>query len=90
MRNVLTGKRISGSAETPIGKFIDFLQNSDWVKQGIICKKSEGKCPYCQQTLPSTIQQDIEAFLMKHIKECNLVISFERQYKPLLICYYHN
>jgi len=79
----LLGKRISGSAETPIGKFIDFLQNSDWVKQGIIyAKKSEGKCPYCQQTLPSTIQQDIEAFFDEtYKKECNLVISFERQYK---------
>ncbi|WP_372999776.1 AAA family ATPase [Lutispora sp.] len=79
----LLGKRISGSAETPIGTFIEFLHNSDWVKQGITyAAKSEGKCPYCQQVLPKVIQQDIEEFFDEvYKKECALIRDFERQYK---------
>jgi len=79
----LLGKRISGSAETPVGKFVEFLQNSDWVKQGIgYVRKSEGKCPFCQQTIPGTIKQDIEAFFDEtYEKECALVHNFQMQYE---------
>ena len=79
----MLGKRISGSSETPVGKFIEFLQNSDWVKQGIgYAGKSEGKCPYCQQTLPVTVKQDIEAFFDEtYEKECASVRDFQRQYE---------
>ena len=79
----LLGKRISGSSETPVGKFIEFLQNSDWVKQGIgYAGKSEGKCPYCQQTLPATVRQDIETFFDEtYEKECASVRDFQREYE---------
>jgi wobble nucleotide-excising tRNase len=83
----LLGKRISGSAETPIGKFIEFLQNSDWVKEGIgYASKSQGKCPFCQQTLPAIVQQDIESFFDEaYKKECALVRDFERQYESFTV-----
>lgn len=73
----LLEERISGSNESPIGAFIDFLHNSDWIKQGIdYAKQSSGKCPYCQQLLPEEIQTQLEHFFdetyerkIKEIKE---------------------
>lgn len=75
-------KRITGSVETPVGKFIEFLNNSDWVKSGIgYSEKAEGKCPYCQRILPTSIQQDIEAFFDEaYTNECNAVREFEIEY----------
>lgn len=81
----LLKKRISGSGETPIGKFIEFLQNSDWVKKGIeYATKTEDKCPYCQQTIPKDIQQEIEDFFDEtYEKECEILYKFQQQYKSL-------
>lgn len=78
----LLEKRITGSSETPVAKFIEFLNNSDWVKQGIgYSEKAKGKCPYCQQSLPAPIQQDIEAFFDEtYEKECEVVLAFQTQY----------
>jgi wobble nucleotide-excising tRNase len=77
---------ISGSSETPIGKFIEFLNNSDWVKKGIIySEKAEGKCPYCQQVLPATIQNDIAAFFDEtYERECADVLSYQQQYESFM------
>jgi wobble nucleotide-excising tRNase len=59
----LLEERISGSNESPIGTFIEFLQNSDWIKIGIgYAKLSNGRCPYCQQLLPVDIQNQLEHF----------------------------
>jgi wobble nucleotide-excising tRNase len=79
----LLAQRISGSSETPVGKFIEFLNNSDWVKQGIgYIEKADGKCPYCQQPLPPSIQQDIEAFFDEtYEKECAAVRTYQMQYE---------
>lgn len=76
-------ERISGSNESPIGTFIEFLQNSDWVKQGIgYAKKSNGNCPYCQQNLPEDVQSQLELFFdktyMLRVKELR---DFSRNYK---------
>lgn len=82
----MLAKKISGSAETPIGKFIEFLQNSDWVKQGIgYAAKTDGKCPYCQQLLPDTLQQDIEGFFDEvYEKECAALRVFQGQYEAYM------
>lgn len=74
--------RITGKNDTPIGKFIEYLQNSDWIKEGIgYVEKAAGRCPYCQQILPENIQKDIEAFFDKDYEEkCALVANFEQQY----------
>ncbi|HHX59364.1 MAG TPA: AAA family ATPase [Epulopiscium sp.] len=79
----LLSKRISGSAETPIGKFIEFLENSDWIKQGIdYAKESAGKCPYCQQMISDDIQQNIESFFDEtYEKECRIMQSFKSNYE---------
>ena len=79
----LLGKHITGSTETPIGKFIEFLGNSDWVKQGFFhAHKSSGKCPYCQQELPAAIQKGIEDFFDEaYERECSVLKQFVDNYR---------
>ncbi len=78
----LLDKRISGSSETPIGKFIEYLNASDWVKQGIgFAREAKGKCPYCQQQLPIDVQKDIEGYFDEtYNKECETVRNFQIRY----------
>lgn len=78
----LLSKRITGKADSDIGRFIEYLGSSDWVKAGInFVEKSKGKCPYCSQTLPPTIQQDIEAFFDEAYQaECQQLQTFSQQY----------
>jgi len=59
----LLQQRITGSSDTPVGKFIEFLSNSDWIKQGLAyAAKADGKCPFCQQAMSAGIEGDIRAF----------------------------
>lgn len=59
----LLSQKISGSADTPIGKFFEYLNNSDWIKLGIpFADNADGKCPFCQQELPRNTYDDIKAF----------------------------
>ena len=59
----LLTQKVSGSADTSIGKFIEYLGNSDWIKTGIaFADKADSKCPFCQQELPSNTYADIKAF----------------------------
>ena len=78
--------RITGSADTPIGAFIEFLQNSDWIKQGIsYASRAEGKCPYCQQLMPENVQQDITAFFDEsYERDCAKIKAFTQQYSSFM------
>lgn len=78
----LLGVSITGSSETEIGKFIKYLNNSDWVKHGIsYSEKAEGKCPYCQRSLPESIQEDIRAFFDEtYVNNINILSEYQRQY----------
>ncbi len=59
----LLTQRICGSADTPIGKFIEYLGNSDWINAGLIyAEKAEGKCPFCNQPLKMDLYTDIQSF----------------------------
>ncbi len=54
---------IVGSADAPIGAFIDYLNNSNWVKEGLqYLEKSEGKCPFCQSHLTRETSADLAAY----------------------------
>ena len=78
----LLGRRITGSIDAPVGKFIEYLQNSDWVKQGFVySSRSDGKCPYCQQIIPENIQKELTAFFDEsYEKDCNLLATFAHDY----------
>lgn len=80
--NELLNKRITGSTHTSIGMFIEYLQNSDWVKQGIsYADNAQGKCPFCQQIIPENICQELSNFFDEsYEKDCNMLAEFGQQY----------
>lgn len=54
---------ITGTSNSEIGELIKYLNNSDWVREGLsYAEKSDGKCPYCQRTLDYSIQKEIKSF----------------------------
>lgn len=69
---------IVGSADVPIGAFIDYLNNSNWVKEGLqYLEKSEGKCPFCQSRLTQETSTDLAAYFdERYEQELNSLQSF--------------
>lgn len=56
-------KKIIGSVDSPIGTFVEYLKNSDWMRSGIdFLEKSDSKCPFCQQKLPSNFEVELSAY----------------------------
>ena len=53
---------VVSSANTDFAKFVRKIKATDWVRQGHthFVPGSEGKCPFCQQKLPSTFEEDIQ------------------------------
>ena len=84
--NELLGTMIVGKSDTPIGRFIEYLNSSDWVKLGVeYAKKVDGKCPYCQRELPLNIQEDIEAYFDKTYEENKSALNeYEKKYKLMV------
>lgn len=79
-------KPIVGSANTSIGTFIDYLQNSNWVKQGTeFYPFSKGKCPYCQQILPAELEAEIESYFDKRYEES---VEKIREYRDSYASFY--
>lgn len=78
----LLQKIITGSTDTPMGQFIELLNNSDWVKQGIeYIPHSNHQCPFCQQTLSKELQQEIENhFDEEYENDCQSIKEFISNY----------
>lgn len=59
----LMDKVIVSSSDTPFAKFMKALNASDWVRTGHaqFHKNADGKCPYCQQKMPVTFEEDLAA-----------------------------
>lgn len=57
----LLAKRIVSSSDTDFARFIKALNATDWVRQGheMFHNTPEGKCPYCQQKMPASFEQDL-------------------------------
>ena len=85
--NELLGTVIVGKSDTPIGTFIEYLKASDWVKTGVgYARKVPGKCPYCQQSLPQNIQEDIEAYFdEKYEDNKGNLDSYEKAYSSMVL-----
>lgn len=75
-------QKISGSSDTPIGKFIEYLENSDWIKQGLpYAEKANEKCPFCQQELPANTYSDIKEFFDdSYERDLNQIKAFSARY----------
>ncbi|MBS5913909.1 MULTISPECIES: AAA family ATPase [Paenibacillus] len=71
-------KQIVGKQEVDIAALISRLAISDWVKRGYDhIHKSEGKCPFCQQSLPDGFLNKLEEYFNE---------TYENEMKELANC----
>lgn len=80
----LMGKPISSSSDTDFAKFIKALKATDWVRSGHthFAGQTDGKCPYCQQKLPSNFDKEIAAcFDAQYQDDIAAINSFQRTYE---------
>lgn len=67
--NTIWAKAIVGRNDVDIATLIRRLQNSDWVSQGLeFFKHSKPACPFCQQNVPSTLEEQLGAFFDESFK----------------------
>lgn len=73
---------IVGSSDSPIGSFIEYLQNSSWVKEGMrFAQNSNGKCPYCQRQLPDNLEKDLESYFdANYERSCRTIVQFKSDF----------
>lgn len=75
----ILGKRIIGKEDVDIAGLIQRLDNSDWIKKGTTyLDESGGNCPFCQQTLPSGLTEQINEYFSE---------SFERDTQEIETVY---
>lgn len=68
--NELLYKSITGKNDNDIGEFIEYLNASDWVKEGLVfLDRTENKCPFCQRKLPDNITENIKKYFDKTYEE---------------------
>ncbi|MFU0553495.1 AAA family ATPase [Gardnerella vaginalis] len=80
----LIERKIISSSDTPFANFIKAMNSTAWVKQGIDNYHSvyNGKCPFCQQQLPSSFEDDIKAcFDEQFEKETQAITNLQAEYK---------
>lgn len=79
----LMGKEISSSSDTDFAKFIKALNATDWVRSGHTHYgvQTGGKCPYCQQTLPTNFEKEIAAcFDAQYQEDIAAITKFQSTY----------
>lgn len=80
----LISKKIVSSSDTPFADYIKALNNTAWVKQGMehYHTSTNKKCPFCQQQLPDTFEEDIRAcFDEQFKKETSSIDQFKEAYR---------
>ena len=80
----LIEKKIISSSDTPFANFIKAMNNTAWVKQGMAHyhSVSDGKCPFCQQQLPASFEDDIKAcFDEQFEEETQAITNLQAEYK---------
>lgn len=67
----LTGEPIISHSDAPFAKFVQRLGNLDWVKAGHdqYHANAEGKCPYCQNSIPDDFEENLKACFDEQYKE---------------------
>ena len=80
--NKILDKPIVGKEDLDISSLITSLKNSDWVKTGMnYIPFSNNKCPFCQQTLPSNFEEQLNNYFDKTYEEDkNKVIKLQNDY----------
>jgi wobble nucleotide-excising tRNase len=79
----LLSKQITSSSDTDFSRFIKALNATDWVSQGYEqFKDTSGKCPYCQQELPTGFEDDLAAcFDAQYQEDINELRKFYGDYR---------
>lgn len=87
-RSNILNTKIVGKEDIEIGALIKKLNNSDWVKNGLMFMKQtedENTCPFCQQQLNDRIKAELEEYFddtyLNRIKE---LAEFKRKYKEYI------
>lgn len=80
--NTILDKPIVGKEDLEIASLIKSLNNSDWVKTGMkYIPVSNSKCPFCQQTLPANLEEQLNNYFDKTYEEDkNKVIKLQKDY----------
>ena len=79
----LLNKVIVSSAETDFARFVRKIKASDWVLEGHkhYVPNEEKKCPFCQQKMPDTFEEDIKkCFDEQYQQDVNDVLTFQTIY----------
>lgn len=88
-RNAILTKVVVGSADVAIAALIKRLENGDWVNAGQqYLPNTEGKCPFCQQSLPDDLEVQLTSFFdQAYADDCktigDLVEAYERDGETL-------
>ena len=80
----LMGRPIISSSDTQFAVFMRAIGATDWVKNGHAhyVKGAKGKCPFCQQDLPKTFEEDITAcFDEQYQNDQSALGEFQSAYK---------
>lgn len=80
----LMGRSIISSSDTPFAVFMKALGATDWVKNGHAhyVKNTDGKCPFCQQTMPRDFEKDVAScFDEQYQNDQNALAEFQAAYK---------
>lgn len=75
---------IVSSSDTPFAQFVKAINATTWVQQGHsqYHDTTSGKCPYCQQDLPTTFEDDIKAcFDAQYQESVKAIADFLENYK---------
>lgn len=78
------GEVIVSSSDTPFAQFVKAINATAWVQQGHsqYHGTTSGKCPYCQQDLPTTFEDDIKAcFDAQYQESVKAIADFLESYK---------
>lgn len=87
--NAILTKVVVGSADVSIAALIEKLKNGDWVNAGQeYLPNAEGKCPFCQQPLPESLETQLSIFFdQAYADDCktigDLVEAYERDGETL-------
>lgn len=80
----LLDKVIVSSSATPFAQFMKAIHATDWVRQGHAhyAGAAEGRCPYCQRTLPETFEKDLAScFDAQYQRDIRSLGQFQATYE---------
>lgn len=78
----ILARQVVGRDDVVVAELIRRLGNSDWVKQGVTyLDGADGKCPFCQQTTPLSLAQDLGDFFdEQYLKDLTEIVDLGRDY----------